>query len=428
MFASIRTTALKAVSKQAGRGILQVPLKPAHVNSFIQNNIRYNCKSYSRNMSISNKEIELLAPKAIHFRSGDISENKGETDPPPHMRPEGFEHLTRDLIKSSHQDIHEFNIGEYNQEKLEGVIYCPMDSGFNKHFASAELHTNSWVLEQGLFKETDQSYQNFCKANFSKLAASCYRDESESDLNLISDFLSWLFCHDDLRDDRKDSFGDDPKRIEDMNSIILKVLKTGIIISRDCDKINALSISMLDLRNRLIEKTDNIEHFVKSMENYFRANQWEAINRSNNVTPSLLGYIEQRQSTSAVYPCFELGCITRGIVLPNNIREDIFIKHMARNASNTICFTNDIFSFQKEIKEMVTENLIIVKRDNDGGTYRSALKSTAEMIGSEIKDFLNFKKLLGDDDKHTPFIALMESWIRGNLDWSLKTDRYNKHK
>ncbi len=323
-----------------------------------------------------------------------------------------------------------FDLGQVEGVPLAGTLYCPFSSGINPNYETAREHIKTWVLEKNLLKADSKEYQKFIKADFARLCAFTYRSETADQLKLVSEFVAWLFCHDDFRDDPNSPLCNDPEKIKAMNDVLKLVLKYGITPSVDTQVIKefpliaALCKSMLEILNQLIliSKNNDISDFIESLDQYFQANIWEAENRKSGTVPTVLDYENWRYFTSAVIPTYEIGFILRDISISKEDRKSPGFLTAIKKSCNSICFTNDIFSLKKEKKDGVHENIVVVYENQDQLTLPSALVKAIVTQDNEVWQFqqhcLHFK------EKYPNAIELIESWIRGNLDWSLGTVRY----
>lgn len=354
------------------------------------------------------------------------------------LTPKLLETLTKNAPHPpSLKNYQPINIGEIEGVELSGHIFNPFPPGMNTHYESSNEHSKRWLIQQNLFTETDRGYQKFLMGDFARLAAYCYRQESEENLHLVTDFIAWLFRHDDFRDSKDIMIGRNPDQIKSMNSFLENVLKNGSLavelehetIIKEYPLIWALGTSLLDIRTRLLEQSENgdFSHFVKSMSQYFDANFWEAENRKGNTVSSVLVYQHWRKFTSAVIPTYEIGYLLRGISIPSDIREKIAFISMQTHSSNAICFVNDLFSLRKEINDSITENLVIVKKNEDTSTYASAFDKAIALTNKEVQEYQKLQENIKKNPLLKNYISayeLCESWMDGNLRWSMQVKRY----
>jgi hypothetical protein len=98
-------------------------------------------------------------------------------------------------------------------------------------------------------------------------------------------------------------------------------------------------------------------------------------------------------------------------------------------ANNVVCWSNDIISFAKEMKHNETHNLVLVLQYHYHLTPQEAIKKAADMTNEEVNKFIILQEKLptfgtANDANVKRFIAVLRSWMRGNLDWSYISDRY----
>lgn len=348
------------------------------------------------------------------------------------------------VISLVHDKMKHFQI-KMQGEQLNGSLNCPFSSGINPHYQSAKEHLNAWIETTGLVEKNSKLHQKFLAADFAKLVAYTYRDPSDFDsekLNCITEFVGWLFCHDDFRDNTRSQVGKDPALVEKMNKELLKALKEGVFCeanlqfesAEDTIYIQNMAKNLVKIRENLLKFGKDIDPFVESLEGYFSGNRWEATNRMGKPEeyPGEEEHKRMREYTSAVYSAYEIAFLIANINIPTKLRKDSVFKTMMAASSLCICFTNDIFSGPKEEKEGVKENLFLIKRQHCG-TYQEALEETTQAQNDVLKSYNNSKEMLRKlyiNDPETlrildKIFKIIEDWIRGNYDWSIETKRYN---
>jgi 5-epi-alpha-selinene synthase len=98
--------------------------------------------------------------------------------------------------------------------------------------------------------------------------------------------------------------------------------------------------------------------------------------------------------------------------------------------NNAICWSNDIISLEKEMARGEPNNLVLAIQQQYACTLQEAVHLINEMITSEVKLFTSLSPLVLDAfpdyrQELQKYVAVMQAWIRGNLDWSFETLRYS---
>ncbi|MGH8534212.1 MAG: terpene synthase family protein, partial [Gammaproteobacteria bacterium] len=169
--------------------------------------------------------------------------------------------------------------------------------------------------------------------------------------------------------------------------------------------------------------------FAYGVADYFEACEWEARNRAQGIWPEPTVYMQMRPYTGALYPLLDLIEITEGTVLPLSVRKHPLFQDLIGITRNVICWSNDIFSLEKERAHHDLHNLVLILQRHDGLSLQEAVDRVAELTGGQVRRFIELEALLPSfgaplDADVRRFIAGLRSWMRGNLDWSYESGRY----
>ncbi|MGW7520515.1 terpene synthase family protein [Streptomyces sp. NPDC054796] len=94
-----------------------------------------------------------------------------------------------------------------------------------------------------------------------------------------------------------------------------------------------------------------------------------------------------------------------------------------------ISWANDVLSGVRELSWPGAINLVRVLAQERGCSLESALDLAVEMHTQETRNFVALAERLrgrrDTDPRLEEYLAGLESWVRGNQDWSLITGRYH---
>lgn len=300
---------------------------------------------------------------------------------------------------------------------MENVVipefYCPISPAINENVEMAHEHTIQWTCDFKLIPHNGEKYEHFCVAKFAWLAARAYPDVSIDDLNLISDWTSWLFCLDDTWDDDPDM-----GRFLFFEKELLDILNVKSITAHD----EPFTLGLYDIKQRLLQKTTpvRVNKFCSSVKQYFQGAKWEHINRLQNKL-CLATYLKMRLFASAMYTYFDLIGLHQNSRIPE-FREQIYVQQLEVMVNNWVSWVNDIFGLHREIKEGNLSNLVRVLQEEYSLSQQEAVNGAVEMCDAEMRAFLILESqipLLEKDEnldlkRH---IKGLRSWMRGYLDW-----------
>lgn len=302
-------------------------------------------------------------------------------------------------------------------------LYCPFPSAVNQHAESVNTHTLAWVKEFGLVSD-EVRFERLKKSKFGWLAARAYPNAPLEELKIVSDWNTWLFIRDDYCDES--SLGKNPAMLSDIHADLLEILKGRTPKQYD----SALAHALYDIRLRLLRKASPawMCRFICSVIEYFESSVWEAHNRMDGVIPDTATYILMRPYTGGLYTDIDLIDITEDIYLPLHVRKNDVLQRLALMANNVVCWSNDIISYAKETKYNDVHNLVVTLRPTQP-TLQKAIDLAAEMTNAEINAFIDLQSHLPSytseiDADLQRFVAVLRSWMRGNLDWAYDSGRY----
>ncbi len=315
-------------------------------------------------------------------------------------------------------------------------IYCPFPPAVNPQAEAAQEHTLAWVQRHALVKD-EAAFERLRRSRFGYLAARAYPEATLSRLVIASDWNTWLFVMDDECDES--GIGRRPKRLGILYRHFTGLLTgegiplpTGHGLRGRPGRIDLpLSHALCDLRDRMRALMPRawMARFVQSVVEYFESSEWEAENRERGVWPDAETYIRMRPYTGGLYTDIELIELTEGIDLPIAVRNHPALERLALLTNNVVCWSNDIFSLQKERAHHDMHNLVLILQRETQLTQSAAVGRVAQLIEDQVRSFMDLEARLpafgsGVDGAVQRFVAVLRAWMRGNLDWSYESGRY----
>ncbi|MDX3716224.1 terpene synthase family protein [Streptomyces europaeiscabiei] len=310
-------------------------------------------------------------------------------------------------------------------------IHCPFPYRVNPHADRARAHLADWVQRTGLVHR-ESARKRFDQADFGWFAALVYPTASLRHLELMADWFAWLFLVDDQLDDG--SAGRSPDRMQQMVAGMHDVLGSpdfGVSLLCDPDVPPAVA-SLAELWQRTA--VDAPAHWRRRFIRHLRdclvtATVWEGGNRIRGIVPDEVTYIENRRHTGAIYVCMDLIDIVERLDVPEELYDSAEFTRALDAACNVVCWTNDVYSLDKERSLGEVHNIAYLAQYHRGLDREQALAEVCAATSAETERFLAAERHLlsarpGQSAVLTPYLAGMRTWIRGNLDWSRRTKRY----
>ena len=305
-------------------------------------------------------------------------------------------------------------------------LYCPFPSTINEHADAVHRGTVDWVRCFELLRD-ERAYRVFDAMGLGRLAARTHPDNSPEELQLITDWHTWLFVRDDLGDESR--IGRHPEELSALDGRLLDVLEGA----EPTDREEPLARALYDLRKRLREKgatAVGMRRLVRTAGEHLEATLWEAANRARRVVPDLTTYIRMRPLTGGLSIVTELTEIVEGNYLPVEVREHATVGRLTEASHNIVCWANDILSLEKELRRGEVNNLVTVLRDEEGLTLQEAVDRAADMHNAEVHDFVNLSAHLPSygaevDANLERYLSGLRARVRGVLDWTYESVRYH---
>jgi hypothetical protein len=304
-------------------------------------------------------------------------------------------------------------------------LYAPFPSSVNPHVREADELTIQWVntFHLALRPEWTTYYR---KAKFTWFAARCFPEASLPCLALAAEFNVWLFLLDDSCDEIAP--GHKYAYIRTMAAELTLVL-SGYLPSPDDVRPPLLAIALGDLWRRLkaIGSPSWRKHFTDCMIRYLDACKLEATFLDLNLRPTVDLYTQNRPYLGAVHLEPALARVLCGIALPDNLGAHPLAEAVTLLCCNIVCWSNDLFSLEKELSNGDTHNLVLVLQHDRGYSLPEAIEETAGIHNRDVRQFMELSDQLKADPLRnaaiSPYIRSLQHIISANMEWSLKDSK-----
>jgi germacradienol/geosmin synthase len=166
---------------------------------------------------------------------------------------------------------------------------------------------------------------------------------------------------------------------------------------------------------------------------------WELANQTQNRIPDPIDYIEMRRKTFGSDLTMSLSRLSQGGEIPMQIYYSRPMRSLENAAADFACFTNDIFSYQKEIEfEGEIHNCVLVVQNFLNCDLLEAVEIVNNLMTARAQQFQHIVETelpaLFDDfnldentrEKLLKYIEKLEQWMCGVLKWHTKVDRYKE--
>jgi germacradienol/geosmin synthase len=177
--------------------------------------------------------------------------------------------------------------------------------------------------------------------------------------------------------------------------------------------------------------------FRGSIEGMTASWLWELANQACNRMPDPIDYVEMRRRTFGSDLTRDLSRLAHFTLVPEEIYRTRVMHELDTAAQDYACFTNDLFSYQKEIEfEGEVHNLVLVIENFLGVDRLTARDITAALVTARMEEFEHIVardlpalcEELDEDVRAalTRHADGLKEWMSGILEWHRRCVRYTE--
>jgi germacradienol/geosmin synthase len=313
------------------------------------------------------------------------------------------------------------------------------------HLDAARRYAVGWARRMGMFDPVPGvrgggvwDEQRFIGFDFAHCAAMIHADASPDQLNLSADWLAW------------GTYGDDYFPVvfganRNLAGAKLCHERLSAFMPLDVGAVpepaNPIERGLADLWRRTAAPMTPParRQFRTAVEDMTGSWLWELANQAQHRIPDPVDYIEMRRKTFGSDLTMSLSRLAHPDVVPVEVYRTRVMRELEAAAGDYACFTNDLFSYQKEIEfEGELHNLVLVVEhflDTDRWTARDIV---ADLMAARLRQFEHivadelpvlFEELDLDEQARevlTRHTDELKDWMSGILEWHRKCVRYTE--
>lgn len=323
-------------------------------------------------------------------------------------------------------------------------LHTPFPVRTSPHLDAARARAVGWAREMGMFDSVPGvevggvwDERRFLRFDFAHCAAMIHADASPEQLDLSSDWLAW------------GTYGDDYFPLvfgatRDLGSAKLCNERLSLFMPLDDDAItpdptNPIERGLADLWRRTAGPMapPARQQFRTAVEDMTASWLWELANQAQGRIPDPVDYVEMRRKTFGSDMTMSLAKLAHWDVVPPEIYETRVMHELETAAQDYAAFTNDLFSYQKEIEfEGEVHNLVLVVEnflDVDRWTARDIV---ADLMTERMRQFEQLVATdlpaLFEELDLDPLVRAtltghadhLKDWMSGILEWHRRCARY----
>jgi len=319
-------------------------------------------------------------------------------------------------------------------------FYMPYTARVNGHLERSRRYCIEWARQMGMLDPRIGIWdeRNLALFDLANCAARIHPDASGPQLDLSSAWLTWGTYGDDYF---PAVFG--PTR----NMAAAKVFNTRLpeFMPLDCahtpPPANPVETGLADLwiRTATPMTMDQRRQFRQAVQRMTTSWLWELANHTQHRIPDPVDYLEMRRYTFGSDVTMSLARITKAGQVPAEIFRTRTLRALENSAVNHGCFTNDIFSYQKEIEfEGELHNMVLVTQKFLDIDREQAVEVVNNLMTSRMHQFEHIIAMelplvvdeFGLDAAARAavdsYVVGLQDWMAGIFEWHMLSGRYSE--
>ncbi|MEU5583426.1 hypothetical protein ABZ791_37965 [Streptomyces huasconensis] len=311
------------------------------------------------------------------------------------------------------------------------TVHLPFPARRHPQYEQVEARTRRWGRIFGLVR-SPAAARALDEARYGDFGAYATPTAPLPATELMAEFIAWLYLADDQLEEG--NHGSGPR----WNAVTEAV--RAVLQSRpDCTPMASTPLirALADLGERLHPYGSRAwqKRFHSHLLDAFEAAKEEIRYRDRATPPPLAAYVPLRRAAGAVLPCFDVSEACSGMELPDAVHNAAPYQEVLLAAVDIICWTNDLYSAEKEAACGIVTNLVPVLAREQHISPERAYIAAREQIATRIKDLLAAETHLSDwgatavdltvREKITLNVQGLRDWIAGSQQWHADvTPRY----
>jgi hypothetical protein len=322
------------------------------------------------------------------------------------------------------------------------LLHCPLPSALSPHADAAQQWLAEWLQARGP-QWDDAHRRRFDRIGFARYAGRLYPDAEPGTLRALSGLFAWFFLLDDTADgggampdttDRgatPDTDGGGPAP----DTARLRALLTGALaVLRHGDAAAAGEPLLLLLADawrvpRWVMSQPWQDRFLDAVRHHLSGIVIEAESKAAGFRPGVDAYVRLRRATSAAYVAHVLTEFAGRAPLPDAVHGHPAVRAYSTAGNDLLSWFNDLLSLDRDEATAGGHNLVLALAAEHGLSTVDAVSVTVERWRARMDSFArlraavpSFGSALDGPVRH--YLDGVDRSVRGTIDWSLETIRY----
>ncbi|MFJ2812894.1 MULTISPECIES: terpene synthase family protein [unclassified Streptomyces] len=319
---------------------------------------------------------------------------------------------------------------------VEGSAIWSGPARHSSHADTVDARTLLWV-DAGDLCDDPAEREDLPRIRPGLLAAYCHPDATEAQLTLSAKWMAWLFLLDDRIDEA--ALGRDA----DLLAAHLHDLQATALGTRT-RATRPMSRALAEIITEASAGTSEVWQlrFRRHVSDYLAACVWQAAHRQAAQVPRPDTFAHWRRGFGGIMPTFDLVETfdpverTDGGALPSCVYYSRPYQELLIAAADLVCWTNDLMTVDKEAAHGDLHNLVLVTAHDRLQDRRTAAAEVSAACARRVgtytaacRELARLTAALGLPDTVQAHAdrcaAALRVWMRGHLEWGLRTPRYH---
>lgn len=303
-------------------------------------------------------------------------------------------------------------------------FYCPVPYAIHPAHRRLDARSIDWLTHFQLY-EDDGQRQRLSGSLPGLLAALSTPEAREEPLQVVSDFLMWLYAFDDEYCEE----GSLARRPAELAAALRWLLRVAEAPDGGVPHGDRYAAALLDLRLRLAghATSSQLGRWLDALRAYFSDQVWCAELRVRHDVPDLENYVLLRLFNGSMGVTTVLPEVAGGYELSPCEIESPAVRALREMTCALVGWDNDIISYRKE-RERVHDgqNLLDVLMAERGYDLAAALTDAVAMRDRTMCRFLELRDTVRARASAAlvRYLADLSWWVRANIEWGMRCRRY----
>jgi hypothetical protein len=308
------------------------------------------------------------------------------------------------------------------------AMWCPIPPALHPAWQELDARASAWADRFGLRPDPVQR-KRLAQALAGNLAGRIMpHSDATAALQVATDYLMWLFVFDDAYCD-EGAYSDQPGAMMKLALQLARVVEIPGGPDPAEGQLLPVVAALADIRRRLeyVASPVQIARWGAAVRAYLMCQAWETLNRTNGVIPSLDQYAASRVDSGSLRATILLQDVGNGFEVPHRQISLPHVQALIEMTCTIVGWDNDIFSYGKEVRRSGDwHNLVAVLAHERDCGLGEALAEAIALRDKVLTAYLALRDQVLDSagPQLTRFIAGLDAWNRGNIDWSAGCARY----